>query len=194
MYINLLFSIFILLINYSIVFSESVTFPIRTVTTPALPIQTVSVKVYLTSHRTYPSPRDDYKNNRGDTCIYLNPYMGYSPHADATLLDGNRAFWDSLFTNCKVIKNYKCWGACDLNEAEITIKDARSRIFHIGYSACDFEDTIMVTRKKDSYAISLGAMKTAYYSHVKRFFDMALFLLNEYNKHGEGAVDSLFGN
>lgn len=193
MHIKLLFPILILLFNFSILFSESVTFPIRTVTTPALPIQTVTVKVYLSSHHVYPSPRDNYKNNRSDTCIYLNPYEGYSPHGDATLLDGNRTFWDSLFTNCKIIKNYKCWDACDLNEAKITIKDARSRVFHIDYSACDFGDTIMVNQNKDSYAISLGTMKAAYYSHIKRFFDMTLFLLIRYNKHGEGAVDSLFG-
>jgi hypothetical protein len=189
----LFYPLLILLFNCTIVFSESVTFPVRKVTVPALPIQTVTVKVYLSSHHVWPGPRDNYKNNRSDTCIYLNPDEGYSPHGDATLLDGNRAFWDSLFTRCKIITNYKCWGACDLNGAEITIKDARSRVFHISYSACEFGDTIMVTREKGSYAISLGAMKDAYYSHLKRFFDMTLFLLIRYNKHGEGAVDSLFG-
>jgi hypothetical protein len=193
MQIKLLYALVLLLLHYSIIFPESPALPIRIVTIPELPIQTVTVKVYLSSHHVWPSPRDNYKNNRSDTCIYLNPTEGYSPHGDATLLDGNRAFWDSLFSNGKIIRNYKLSVACDLNEAEIIIKDARSRIFHIDYSACEFGDTIMIIREKGSYAISLGAMKDAYYSHIKRFFDMTLFLLIRYNKHGKGAVDSLFG-
>ena len=173
--------IFFLLFNYSIIFSES----------PALPTQTVTVKTTLKSHNVFPSLPKDYNNNRGDTGIYLGEAGG--PRGDATFIEGNRSFWDSLFSKGKIIRNYKLSVACDLNEAEITIKDARSRIFHIYYSAGEFGDTIMVIREKDSYAISLGAMKDEYYSHIKRFFDKTLFLLSSFNKHGEGAVDSLFG-